>query len=275
MAVRTTTRAEPQAGTFSHGMEYLRWGAGPRTAVFLPGGPGSSVPTGMWRRAAARWFAPFLAAGFTVWQTTRARHMPAGHGVADMADDVARLLDDEFGGTVDLVVGESFGGMIAQELAGRHPACTRALALVVTGCEVSPWGKEVDRRLAAALRRGDRTAAGEAFAEYVLPAPALRPVRRVLAPLVVRGLLDATPTGDLLVEVESELTFDSRAVLPTIQAPTLLVCGDQDRFFPPPVVRETAQLIPDCSLVWYSGAGHVRAASSSRVADDVLAFVAG
>ena len=272
MAVRTTTEQHARAGAFPNTMEFLRWGDGPRTALFLPGGPGSSVPTGRMRRGAGRWFAPFLAAGYTVLQTTRRRHMPPGHSVADMADDFAALIREELGGTVDLVIGESFGGMIAQHLTGRHPECTRRLALVVAGCEVSAWGKEVDRRLADALRRGDRVAAGAAFSEYVLPGALLRPVRRLLAPLVVKTVLDASPTEDILVEVESELTFDSRATLPLIEAPTLLVCGDQDRFFPPTVVRETARLIPDCTLVWYAGAGHVRVATNARVADDVLAF---
>jgi pimeloyl-ACP methyl ester carboxylesterase len=274
MAVRSTTERESHAGTFPNGMEYLRWGDGPRTAVFIPGGPGSSVPTGLMRRAAGRWFAPFLAAGYTVWQTTRRRHMPASHSVIDMADDYGALIREELGGAVDLVVGESFGGMIAQYLAGRHPACCGHLALIVTGCEVSAWGKQVDSRVADALRRADRLAAGAAFAEYLLPGRSLRPVRRLLAPLVAKGVIDASPVGDILVEVESELTFDSRAVLPLVAAPTLLVCGDRDRFFLPPVVRETARLIPDCSLVWYAGAGHVMAATNARVAGDVLAFAA-
>jgi pimeloyl-ACP methyl ester carboxylesterase len=273
MAVRTTAVPPPRAGIFPNGMEYLRWGEGPRRAVFIPGGPGSSVPTGTARRAAGHWFRPFLEAGYTVWQTTRRRHMPAGHSVVDMADDYATVIGGELG-TVDLVVGESFGGMIAQHLAGRHPRCMARLALVVTGCEVSAWGKEVDTRLADALRRGDRLAAGTAFSEYVLPGGRLRPVRRLLAPVTARAVIDAVPTEDMLVEVESELTFDSRTVLPRIEVPVLLVCGDRDRFFLPPVVRETARLIADCTLVWYPGAGHVRVATSSHVPCDVLAFAA-
>jgi pimeloyl-ACP methyl ester carboxylesterase len=39
--------------------------------------------------------------------------MPAGHSVADMADDVAQAIAD-LGRRVDLVVGESYGGMIVQ-----------------------------------------------------------------------------------------------------------------------------------------------------------------
>jgi pimeloyl-ACP methyl ester carboxylesterase len=60
-----------------------------------------------------RRFRLYVAAGFTVWILTRRRHMPAGHSAADMADDVAQAIAD-LGRRVDLVVGESYGGMIAQ-----------------------------------------------------------------------------------------------------------------------------------------------------------------
>jgi pimeloyl-ACP methyl ester carboxylesterase len=116
------------------------------------------------------------------------------------------------------------------------------------------------------------TAAGAAFAEYVLPGDRLRWVRRLVAPIPARWL---TPPGDILVEVESELTFDSTEVLSSIRAPVLLLGGDRDRIFPREVVEETAALIPDCTLVWYPGKGHVGTASSRRVTGDVLSFVRG
>ncbi|GAA3169866.1 hypothetical protein GCM10010531_23740 [Blastococcus jejuensis] len=272
MAVRTATRAEPRAGTFPGAMEYLTWGDGPRTMLFIQGGPGRTIPTGLMRRATGRLFAPYVSAGYAVWIVARRRHMPAGHSIADMADDYARIIAEQFGGSVDLVVGESFGGMVAQDLAARHPECVGRVALVVSGYEVSPWGKAVDLRLAEALRRGDRLAAGGAFAEYLLPGRALGPVRRLLAPLLARAVVDHGPREDMLVEVEAEVGYDSRGVLDRVRAPVLLICGDRDRFFPPAVVRETAARIPDCQLVWYSRAGHMRAASSSRIARDVLAF---
>ncbi len=272
MPVRTAAREEARSGTFPNSVEYLTWGDGPRTLLLLPGGPGSSVPSGLMRRASMRWCAPFLAAGYTVWLLTRRRHMPAGHSVADIADDYAGLIAEQFGGSVDVVVGESYGGMVAQLLAAAHPSCASQVALVVTGCEVNAWGKAVDRRLADALRRGDRTTAGAAFAEYVLPGDRWEPVRRLLGPLVARSALSGTSTEDLLVELESEMAFDSRSALPRITAPVLLICGDRDQFFTREVIEETAELIPDCRLTWYPGAGHVRAASSSRVPRDVLAF---
>ncbi len=69
------------------------------------------------------------------------------------------------------------------------------------------------------------------------------------------------------------MSFDARPVLPHIEAPVLLICGDRDQFFPKGVVEETVDLIPDCTLVWYEGHGHIKAATSKRVAHDVLAFV--
>lgn len=255
-------------------MEYLAWGSGPKTMLFLQGGPGSAIPEGIGLRVARRLVAPYVRAGYAVWAVTRRRHMPPGHTIADMAGDVAEVIAGEFGGRVDLLVAESFGGMIAQYLAALHPGSFGRIALVVTGAEPSDRSKDADSRLAAALARGDTAAAGTLLAGELLPGERMRWVGRLAGPLIGRRMLAGRhyPPGDLLVEVRAGITFDSRAVLPRIQAPVLLICGDRDQFFPEEVVEETARLIPDCTLIWYKGQGHVRAASNRRVARDVLAF---
>lgn len=266
---------QPRSGTFVNGMEYLTWGDGPRTLLFIPGGPGSELPTGRMGGMRRRWFAPYLDAGFSVWFVTRRRHMPDGHTLADMADDYAEAIATELGGRVDLVVGESMGGMIAQHLAASHPDRFGHIALVITGCAVCEWGKQVDRRLAAAIARGNATAVGMTFAEYLLPSDRTRWVRRLVGPPLGRQLLSGAhyPAQDLLVEVLAEEAFDSRPVLPRIEVPVLLIIGDRDQFFPKAIVEETAELIPDCRVVWYPGQGHVRTAMDRRVPLDVLAFV--
>jgi len=261
--------------TLSNGMECQTWGAGPRTLLFIPGGPGSGLPRGMSGRMARRWFDPFVEAGYAVHYVTRCRGMPAGHSVADIADDYAHAIREDLGGRVDLVVGVSYGGMVAQYLAARHGDSWRHLAIVVAAVEVSTWGKEVDSRLAAALARGDTSGAGVAFAEYALPGPRSRWIRRLVGPLIGRSTMSgrSCPAADLLVETEAEIAFDSREVLPDVAAPVVLLCGDADRFFPADLVEETARLIPDCTLVRYEGQGHLKVASSRRVVRDVLAFV--
>lgn len=266
---------EVRRRTLANGMDHATWGAGDRTLLYLGGGPGSSVPEGRWLRMSQRWFEPFTAAGYTVHYVTRRRRMPDGHTIADMADDHAEAVADELGGRADLVVGVSFGGMVAQLLAARHGERVGHLALVATAAQVSDWGKEVDVRLADAVRRGDVAGAGAAFTEYLLPGRRSRWARRVAGPLVGRMLTSGKhyPPSDLVVEAEAELDFDARPVLPGIRVPVLLLCGDRDRFFPSTVVAETAALIPGCAVVGFEGRGHGWVASTSQVPKAVLAFV--
>ncbi|WP_377639838.1 alpha/beta fold hydrolase [Oryzobacter terrae] len=268
MAGRTVVRR----GTSAAGMDHASWGDGDLTLLYIGGGPGGTVPSGRLGRGTERWFEPFTTAGHTVWYVSRRRGMPAGHTVEDVADDYARFVRDELGGRADLVVGVSYGGMVALLLAARHPDLVGRVAVVAAAAEVSDWGKDVDDRLAQALARGDRTAAGATFAEYALPGRAWGWLRRLVGPLVGRMVGSGThyPPSDVVVEARSELVYDARAALPAIRAPVVLLCGDEDPFFPPDVVARTAALIPDCTLVPYPGRGHLWVGSSRQVPRDVL-----
>lgn len=256
-------------------MDFLTWGDGPKTLLFIQGGPGSALPKGMTARISRRWFGPFTEAGYTVWVVTRRRNMPHGHTIADMADDYAVVISERLDGRVDLVVGESYGGMIAQYLAAQHGEGLSHLAIVVAAAEVSDWGRGVDSRLAAAIARGDTVGAGMAFAEYAIPGERGRWIRRLTGPWIGRSLLSEKnyTRADLLVETQAEIAFNSRQALPSIRVPVLLLCGDQDRFFPSEVVDETVRLIPNAALVKYEGQGHMKTATSARVAHDILAWV--
>ena len=146
---------------------------------------------------------------------------------------------------------------------------------MVAAAEVSDWAKEVDSRMTAAVERGDASAAGAGFLDYIIPSKRGRWVRRLFAPWIGRRLLSGInyPVSDILVETEAELAFDSRSVLPDIAVPVVLLYGDRDRCFTPDVVDETVRLIPDCTQVRYAGQGHVKVATSRRVPRDVLKFV--
>jgi hypothetical protein len=58
----------------------------------------------------ARAVRPLVADGYDVWLASLRPNMPDGYTVADMAEDFAGLITDEFDGRVDLVVGHSTGG---------------------------------------------------------------------------------------------------------------------------------------------------------------------
>ncbi|MFQ6171221.1 alpha/beta fold hydrolase [Oryzobacter sp. R7] len=219
---------------------------------------------------------PFVEAGYTVCYVSRRRGMPRGHTVEDVADDVSGFVREQLGGRADLVVGVSYGGMVAQLLAARHGRLLGRVALVASAARVNDWGRDVDARLAAAVERGDRSLAGATFGEYVLPAARWRWLRRLAGPLLGRMLMSGRdhPASDVVVEAESEVAFDARPVLPGIRVPVLVLCGDEDQFFAADVVAETVRLVPGARFVGYPGRGHLWVASSRQVPRDILRWLA-
>jgi pimeloyl-ACP methyl ester carboxylesterase len=222
------------------------------------------------------WSRPFADAGYTVWWVTRRQNMPAGHSFADMANDYAQVIGEEFGGKVDLVLGMSTGGQIGFYLAAGHPETFRHIVIVAAGYADAEHDKDLLLRSARLLSQG-RT--GEAMALFVddMYPRVPRPARRILGEVMGRSMYGKTHphfANDVMVEAEAEAASDAREVLPDITIPVLLVGGDQDPYFPKEMFQDTAGLIPDCTLRLYEGKGHEGLLSEKRFVQDVLAFIA-
>lgn len=209
---------ELTTGRFTNGATYAAWGSGAKDVVWMPGGPGGSLPSPSMHRFMAKALRPLTDAGYRIWWTTRPRAMPDGHTVADMADDYATVIREDFGGRVDVVAGVSYGGMVGQYLAARHPQTFGAIALVAAGWRVSDWGLRIDHGMAEATARADAAEMGRVVAAFFLPDDRLEPVRRLIAPLVSRiipeGVADDDAGRVALVEWHAEERFDPRSVLP-------------------------------------------------------------
>ena len=224
-----------------------------------------------------RLFRPLVDAGYAVWAVTRPRNLPDGYSIEDMADDYAAVIAAEFGGGVDIVIGSSMGGLIVQYLAANHPDSAETFVALAAACDVTEGAKDLVRRQAAVVASGDRTLRGLAAAEEMLPGRRLGWLRRLLVPLAAR--MWDWQTGpdeheyfehDYAIESDAVVRFDSRQALPRIRVPVLLINGDRDRNYPKELVEETAQLIPDCTLVWYPGKGHDATCGSRRLGPVVL-----
>ena len=83
-------------------------------------------------------------------------------------------------------------------------------------------------------------------------------------------------TGQSMVDLPHARIAGGPRTLVVFEAPTLVVAGSRDFFFPEPIVDETAERIPQATLRRYDGVGHaVSKTHKRRFEDDVLSFLRG
>lgn len=274
-AVHRLRRGTPQlvTGTFPNGMGYARLGGGAKSLLWI-GGPSIGAPKGLYLTMMTRMLGPFVQDGYTVWIVGQKPNLPDGCTVADMASDYAGLIAGELDGKVDLLVGDSTGGLIGFYLAAQHPCLFGHIAIIVAGYTMTEAAKAANLESARLLSAGRKTDAAAAVVTFLYPGIGVPWVTRLLAAVVARvSFAAAYDPSDVLVTATAVNAFDGREILPTIVVPVLLVCGDRDRFFATEVCQQTAELIPDCTLRLYEGKDHLGTMFSKRLPRDVLEFV--
>ncbi|WP_245358977.1 alpha/beta fold hydrolase [Kribbella aluminosa] len=182
---------------------------------------------------------------------------PAGllpDGIPRLACIVARMLAELGFREVD-VLGLSWGGALAQQLAFQHRRLVRRLVLVSTGTGVLmvPGRPSTLFKMITPRRFGDPSyAAG--MAGYLYGGSARRhseEIRRVFGQQVRAGSLRG-----YLYQLAAGACWTSLPFLPLIRQPTLVLTGDDDPIIPVVNGRILAGLIPNAELHIYGG-GHV------------------
>jgi 3-oxoadipate enol-lactonase len=195
---------------------------------------------------------------------------------AMMADDTAGLLD-ALGVDRAHVIGVSMGGMIAQELALRHPARVRSLHLGCTLARPDAYMRALMaawRTLRTSLSREDML---RAMALWLF-APVTYEERPEFVEMVVQTALanpfPQTLTG-FLRQGDAILGHDALPRLGAIRCPTLVSVAEDDILVPPRFSRLLASRIPGAALQVLPGAGHVyfweRPEAFNRLCLDFLA----
>ena len=90
------------------------------------------------------------------------------------------------------------------------------------------------------------------------------PLAGLLAPFLTRLGSRLGDLGDLATTIEAEDRFDLASCDGPIQAPTLIMVGARDRFYPQPLLRETQRLIPGSVLHVTPRRGHMTVMMGSR-----------
>lgn len=190
------------------------------------------------------------------------------YSIADMADDVAGLLD---GLAIDRVhlLGHSMGGMIAMEFALRYPerldklvlACTAAGTARAQFDPFTVWSfvKQHDAE-------GDMFAAMQ-FA-WSFSVDFLRDHQAVEEALA-QGRRNPYPMSQEAFERQAHayLQHDALDRIGQIEANTLVLAAEQDRLTPPWIGREIAETIPSATFHLVEGPGSSHAVLVERPDD--------
>ncbi|MEK8034116.1 alpha/beta hydrolase [Ideonella sp. DXS29W] len=196
-----------------------------------------------------------------------------GHGRSDprpvdewtldtWADDVVRLCD-ALGIVKPIVLGQSFGGFVAQRYLARHPGHPAKVVLSST----SP-AFNLERKLPVFERLGGPAARQLAETFWLNPTEAhteqylreLHPLYNTRPPASADGRQRARYRLDILRHfiVHEMHTMDLRPGLAAAQCPVLVMAGAQDPVCPPADSEDIAAALPAhlVELQVYAGSGH-------------------
>jgi 3-oxoadipate enol-lactonase len=177
---------------------------------------------------------------------------PDGFSIADLADDVAALLDALKLPTAT-VGGMSMGGYVALAFAERHRGRLKSLILADTKATADP----------PEARQG-REAAIELVEKQGVSALLERQIPRLISAAASDGLhaevraLGEQPSRTVIAAIRALRDRPDRsAELASITVPTLVVVGTDDALSPPAEAMAMAGAIPHARMVQIPGAGHL------------------
>jgi pimeloyl-ACP methyl ester carboxylesterase len=198
----------------------------------------------------------------------------AAFTMKQFADDTAGLMD-ALGIARAFILGESMGGMIAQEFALNHPDKTEKLVLFCTFCggEQAQFPSQEVLDVLADLSGTPEDIARRGLTigfpdEWVGSHP------EIAEDVVRRTILNPMSEENALKQGMAVFAFCTYDGLPEIRCPTLVMCGTEDVLIPPVNSGMLADRIPGAKLVEFEGGGHgFHTQFHDRVAREVISFL--
>jgi len=202
--------------------------------------------------------------------------VPRGpYTTAQMADDAAALLQFLRIPRAH-VLGVSLGGMIAQEVALRHPDRVDRLVLACTGPGGNLSVRPSPEAMAAfAVAKGeDPEVELRRMIPYLYTDACRRERPEEIEAFVRRRMENPAPPEGYAAQLAAAVTHDASARLDRIRARTLVITGDADRLVDWENSLRIAGRIPEARLVVLPGAPHrLFAENAGDFNREVLAFL--
>jgi 3-oxoadipate enol-lactonase len=227
-------------------------GSGPPLLLIM--GLGASLETWVAQRQA---FAErYRVIAFDNRGAGRSASPPPPWTVPAMAADAVGLLDT-LGIERAHVVGVSMGGMIAQELAIRHPERVARLVIAMSFARPEPLRRTfLLHRRWARLQGVDAASESLASLPWMLSPPILCDAERLQPILALLGDMPLMSADAYSHQVDAILEYTTRDRLHLVRAPTLVLAAAEDVLTPVFLSEEIATAIPDARLEILPRGGH-------------------
>lgn len=262
-----------ETGALPSGHPYARIGSGSRTVMYIPGLSFTAEPptpksvARLWRA----WLGPIEQHDLAVVQVGRRADLRPGSSAADVADDYAAVIREQWGRAVG-VMGISTGGGYAQFLASRHSELVDRAVFGFTAHRLIADVRERQRRAVDHFLAGRWRAGWAQFGPWFMPRfPRVGSAAAWLLGPYVGGRY--TDLRVLRIDADSDDAFDATDQLAAIRCPALVASGGRDTAYPRDVVREFVAGLPNARLIEYPDAGHTGAGAA--FARDACLFLAG
>lgn len=197
----------------------------------------------------------------------RPAYLPTDFDMPEIADIYARYLREHFDRPVALM-GLSTGASVALQLAADHPALVKSLVVAAGSGRLSARGRAIQRRYVSLLTAADRRAYAE-LASATMNSKHFDGVVRLASRIAPKP----DDPESLIALVRAEDRYDMLGRAHRITAPTLILSGERDVFYPPTLGRETAERIRRASQIVYRGRAHGGVPLHPHFARDIAGFL--
>ena len=224
-------------------LHFIKQGQGP--AVVLSHALGCDL--GMWDATA-----DLLAAGHAVLRYDHRGHgqsevVPGPCSIEDMADDAAALIAAQFDGPVHFV-GLSMGGMVAQQIAVRHPELVASIVVANSSSCYDAAARGMWRaRMDTVLKLGMTAISEAAMQRWFTPEfrADVHGRERVAA---LRAVLERTDAKAYAAACDAVSRIDFVRTNPLIACPALVIAGTRDEATPPAMSEAICKSVSGAKL---------------------------
>lgn len=250
-------------------MDYITFGTGEKNLIMIPGvGDGLRTTKGL-AIPMALLYGKF-AKDYTVYFFSRKNHLPEKYSTRKMAKDQKEAMDILGIEKAD-IVGVSQGGMIAQHLAIEYPEVVNKLVLVVTAARKNQYAQ-------ATLSGWIEIAKREDYKRLMIDSYKKMYTKEYLKKnhwLLKMAVKIGKPKSfeRFITLAYACIHHDTYDFLDKIQAPTLVIGGEQDRTLGGKASRELAERIPNAQLKMYPQYGHALYDEAKDFYEVVLNFL--